>query len=156
MKLSYDYIVEYFKENGVDVLTTYNESINSKSKLIVKDTEGYFGLTSFDFFREDKSFKPFSTHNPYTIKNIQLYIDKNNIGGKILSREYNGLNHDLLFECGCGNKFRVSWHHFKCSDQTKCRDCNVSSYRGKKANSFDDLQAVLDEQEYGLIGGAVS
>lgn len=153
MKLSYDYIVKYFKDNEVDVITKDDQHINSKSKLIVKDKDGYFGLTSFDFFREEKSFKPFSTHNPYTIKNIQLYIEKNGIGGKILSKEYLGLNYDLLFECNCGNTFKVSWHHFKCSNQIRCRDCNVLSYRDKKSNSFDDLQVVLNEQGYSLIDG---
>lgn len=153
MKLNFNDVIGYFKKYNINVLIKPNEYKNTKEKLFVIDEHNYLGLVSFDVFRTDKSFKPFSSHNPYTIQNIQTYINNNNIGCKILSEKYEGLNENLLFECDCGNLFEVSWHHFKCSSQTKCRKCNLLSYREKRCNTFDDLQNVLDEQHCKLING---
>lgn len=153
LRITYEDCLRGFNDYGYTLLTKEKDYKNTHSKVVVMDSEGYYGVISYDVFKQDHSFKPFSAHNPYTIKNIKKYLENNNIKTKLLSKEYFGLDYKLKFECPCGNEFEVSWHHFKCANQTKCRECNIDSYREKKANSAEDLNKVLLDNECIMFNG---
>jgi hypothetical protein len=152
-KIQYEECKREFNKYGYKLITPENEYKHSHEKVTLVDENGYYGVISYDIFRYDHAFKPFSTHNPYTIQNIKKYIKINNIDSILVSKKYNGLDRKLRFKCSCGNEFEVSWHHFKCANQTKCRACNVESYREKRLNSEKDLNRVLEENECFLFKG---
>lgn len=152
-KFSYERLKKEFNKKGYKLLTSKEDYKNTHEKVTLIDKNGYYGYMTYDVFRYDNGFKPFSKHNPYTLQNIKRYLELNNIGSKLLSIEYFGLDHKLKFKCDCGKEFEVSWHHFKCANQTKCRDCNVESYREKKMNSEKDLKEVLYDNNCTLFKG---
>lgn len=96
-KHSVEFIELFFIKHGyLPLLENYE---NSKSKLIVSDINGYKFITTYTLCKSGKFPHKFSKNNPYTIHNINLWVELNNLNLVLLSNEYNGDNEKLKWKC---------------------------------------------------------
>ena len=103
--------VKLYCENlGYDLLD--DEYKNNLIKLTLIDKEGYLYSISFGNLTQGKHPYKFNKYNPYTIQNINHYIDLNVKGYKLLSNNYINCDKKLLFQCPEGHKFEMSWDNF--------------------------------------------
>ena len=85
---------------------------NNLIKLTLQDKEGYLYSISFGNLTQGKIPSKFSKFNPYTIQNINYFINLNIKGYKLLSNNYINCDKKLLFQCPEGHKFEMSWDNF--------------------------------------------
>jgi len=110
-KLTYEYIKEYIINLGYELIS--EKYVNANSKLILKDKEGYYYfIIWFDIFIGSIPNK-FHKSNPYTIKNIKLWLKLNNKEFELISDEYEKASIKLKWKClkeECGEEFKSSWN----------------------------------------------
>jgi len=70
---------------------------NGKKFVIVKDLNGYYYAGDFYNMRKYTPHK-FHTSNPYSLNNIRLYLELNNLPYNLLTKIYKGNDKHLLFE----------------------------------------------------------
>jgi len=86
--------------------------INARSKLILKDNEGYFLNSSLDNLKHGYIPMRFHKNNPYTIKNIKHWLKLNNKLFELVSNEYINSSKLLKWKClkeDCNDYFYLSW-----------------------------------------------
>jgi hypothetical protein len=86
---------------------------NSGSKLIIKDTEGYYYYLSLYHLLKSNNLNKFDAGNKFTIHNIKLWCKKNNKPFELLSVVYEGNKKSLEWKClkeNCGEIFKASWN----------------------------------------------
>ena len=114
--LTQEEIEKEIKKRGYILMDKY---INSSTKMTLKDKEGYLYSITWNSFQQKSEPKPFHKSNPYTIQNIQNYLDLNMKGYKLLSIEYKGITNKLKFKCNKGHIFTSTWdsisHGQRCS-----------------------------------------
>lgn len=64
--------------------------------------------------------------NPYSLHNINLYLQLNNI--KTRAIDFTSAKENVLFECGCGEKFGRIWFVVKNSKENVCPKCTQKIY----------------------------
>lgn len=96
--------------------------------------------------------KIFSKHNPYTIENINLYIQKNSYTCKLLTEEYIDARTKMLFQCECGKEYYANLDALR---QGK-RYCNFCA-KSKRYDGLVDynklIQQECDRRGYTLLPG---
>jgi len=86
--------------------------IRAYNKLIFKDSEGYFYALSLVTLQQQGVPEIFGKTNPYTLQNIELWCTFNNKPFILVSKEYNGSDKKLEWQClKCGEKFKCDWGH---------------------------------------------
>jgi len=108
--ITYEKIKENIKKLGYDLIS--KEYKNMKSKIIVKDFDGFYYVTEWRKLREKCFPAKFHISNPYTIKNIKLWLNLNNKSFILLSDTYEGCQEKLKCKClkkECGEKFEITW-----------------------------------------------
>lgn len=156
-KYTIEEIYNYFKSRNLEIIDISNYK-NSKSKITIRDTEGYLYLLSpNEFMQYNSTFKPFATFNPYTILNIKQFLKNGNYKNKLISTKYKGTDSKLTFTCAeCEKEYEVSFKHFRNSNQIFCRRCakeNSIKGRRKNINEIKELFAkkgfvILSEEGY--------
>jgi very-short-patch-repair endonuclease len=116
---------------GLEIVGSY---INKKTKVYLKDPDGYlFNVTPKDVLRGGLPLK-FVTSNIFTIQNIKLWCHKNNKPFKLISETYENNLINLTWKCNknnCGEVFETNWNNVLqgsgctyCSGQkTSLRNC---------------------------------
>ena len=98
---------------------------NEKHQLFVNviDNNGFSGRVQFKDLRRRKKLALFHQSNPFTIKNINLWLDKNNKNFLLISKEYkNAATHKLEWYCfKCSEIFFMNWAMVK--DNCGCSVC---------------------------------
>jgi len=109
-KLNYNDVKKYVESIGYNLIDkTY---INARIKLVFTDHEGYFLSSSFDNLKHGYIPMRFHKNNPYTIKNIKLWLIINDKPFILLSDKYINSNELLKWKClkpTCGDTFNLSW-----------------------------------------------
>lgn len=83
---------------------------NRESKIVVMNKEGYMGLCRIGSLMNNQDVKFFFSKNPYTLYNIELWISKNNLPYKLLSKEYINSNTKMAMLCPKHGVFYISWN----------------------------------------------
>ncbi|MDD4779018.1 MAG: hypothetical protein PHT02_00245 [Tissierellia bacterium] len=94
---------------------------NSLHHLLAYTIEGYKIYIKYGNLNKTNNFNPFSKYNPYTIENIQKYLDLNLSGYKIISKKYKNAQEKLEFMCTQGHDFCLSWNQIQ--QGLKCIVC---------------------------------
>lgn len=151
---NYDYVEErrnsleeYQKIASQSGLKILSESIdNLHSKVIVEDKEGYKGQMWAVTLLRGSSFEKFSCRNPYSIWNINHYIELKELKNKVPEQSYTGTKQLIKIQCECGNYFETTVGHFM-NGVTRCKECRKDdsfiSSRVKewlKENNIDFVQ----------------
>ena len=120
-KFSIDYIKKYYIEH--DLLVLENEYTGVKQRINVQDNQGYLSKVSYNSLKASGGYEIFSKNNPYTIYNINKYIELNGIKCKLASEKYLGSKKKLDFECECGDTFTTTLNNFLHQNKIKCDRC---------------------------------
>jgi hypothetical protein len=121
--------------DGYKLLKPYK---NATSYIDIEDEYGYrYKTTGYSFNRND-SLMRFTSSNPYTINNIRIYLEINNIPIKLLSNNYMDSKELLWWECKCGNKFERCWNGVFSQNQIRCNDCckKIMKEKGSHSQTF--------------------
>lgn len=123
-------VKKIFNDKGYELMEDY---INVKTKMKVKDNNGYLLNCSLDLFLNGTP-QIFHKCNPYTIENIKLWIKLNNKKYKLKSEVYVNNSDYLLLECPIHGEFKMSWNNMlhgnncsKCYDEVR-GDYKIFSY----------------------------
>ncbi|MDT9337765.1 hypothetical protein P3F01_15505 [Clostridium perfringens] len=82
---------------------------NPRTKMAMKDSKGYKYSLSLEGLKLSKTPYKFVKYNPYTIENIELWLEQNLNGYKILSDEYKDTHSKLCFQCNEGHIFYMAF-----------------------------------------------
>lgn len=98
---------------------------NRRSKLTIQDEFGYkYTQYTYRLVNGKGTFVRFHSNNPFTIHNIQIWLNEFASGYKILSTEYINTFEKLLFECPDGHQFKCSWDKIQVGQ--RCTVCQLS------------------------------
>lgn len=118
IKFTYDYVKNFINNTNYYLLLS-DEYFGRDEYLVVCDIYDYKYKTTFSNFciqmkRKCKLYEV-SPYNPFSINNIQNYIENNNLKIKYHSGKYiNDTSKNLSFQClNCGNFFDSSWGYIK-------------------------------------------
>ena len=121
----------------------FNEYVNSKSKLLALNSEGYKIEMALKELKKGKTPNAISKFNRYSIENIQLYCKKNNIDIKLLSNKYKTSTENLKWECSCGNIFETAWNTFKNMNKHYCNECGFKKCGLGKYINIEEVKSSL-------------
>ena len=130
------------------------EYINNTSKLIIKDSEGYYYLITYGNLCSNHVPAKVHKSNPYTIQNIQLWTELNKKTFKIVSdQEFTGSNDNLKWECfKCTEIFKATWSNIsKISENRGCSIC--SGHQVGLSNCLETLNPVLASEWHPIKNG---
>lgn len=120
-KLTTEYIREEVRKRGYKLIGGY---INAKTKITLEDEKGYLYNIKWNGFKRCKDPCKFHQTNPYTIKNIKLWMKTNAIGYELISTEYKSSHEKLIFKCPkCKQEFDSSWDDFHSGK--RCHYCSI-------------------------------
>lgn len=118
-RLTQEFVEIELAKKGYKLIGKY---VNSSTKIILQDEEGFLYVTIWDSFKQGCEPWMVSPNNPYSIQNIQHYLDLNLKEYKLLSTEYKSVKSELEFMCDKGHKFTSTWD--KISHGYRCSVCN--------------------------------
>jgi hypothetical protein len=92
----------------------------------------------------------FHKHNPYTIQNINHYLELNNIKTKLLSTEYNNNTTPLQWKCQCGEVFSRNWRSFY-HGEGECIYCIRKRKGAKERIDIDEIKNTVSEMGLNIV-----
>lgn len=122
----YEDMLEIFKRNGLTpLMEKHDNAIPVKQRIDSIDSDGYKVRATIDKLksRQDKP-RPFSSHNPHTIENIQKFINDNDLGFIVISDKFVKNSSSIKMICPKGHLFGVAWSDFK--RRKRCTKCYCS------------------------------
>lgn len=119
-RLSQEFIENELSKNGYTLLS--KEYINANTKLILQDKEGYIYSVRWGGLQQGQKTYKVNSSNPYSLQNIQHYLDLNLKGYKLLSTEYKDNRSELKLKCDKGHEFTSTWDYI--SRGCKCNVCS--------------------------------
>lgn len=130
----YDFIKVYniFKDN--DLLLIDDIYINNSTKMVCEDKDGYKGKISLHQLLSGNKFCRFHKSNPFSIYNLNLFLEKQGCKTRIIDSEYRGNQYNYNFRCECGKIFKRSIDGIVYNNSFYCLDCikyRKSSYHLK-------------------------
>ena len=135
-------VKKIFKEHGLELLE--NEYINNHTKMKAKiiDTEY---LTTVELANLLSGQKWYIVHksNPYSMYNIKIYLQNNNIPLEILTDEYINNSTKFKVKCACGKTYETTWASI-CNKKKYC--CNECSNKKRK-----EKQKIANEKIFELF-----
>ena len=93
---TYDYIKNYVNNLGFNLLSENYK--NNNQKLILEDDNGYLYYVRFMSILQGITNSKFHKSNPYTIYNIKLWLNINNIDLELISNTYKGSDQYLILK----------------------------------------------------------
>lgn len=103
--------------------------VSSKSKMHCIDEYGYEYSLTLDNIQDRRtvSFARYSTRNPYTLHNLNLFIKENELECELLSTENPKSEKDKLeFRCKCGKHYFLCYNHLLINQKDTCNECGES------------------------------
>jgi hypothetical protein len=128
-KFSYDFVANYFKSAGCDLLET--SYVNNHTPMQYRCNCGNVSKISFSHFKEGKrcrscGVKKLSVAQKFSFDYVNDYFRNN--GCVLLSEDYINQTAKLSYICVCGNKSTISFKNFKRG--VRCRECYLVSNKG--------------------------
>ena len=151
--------IKLFLDKNNSNMELINEYKNSKTKLILKDNNGYLYTQLWSGLQYLQIPSIAYKDNPYSIYNINLWCKLNNKPYKLLSTKYIKNNKLLLWKClneYCGEEFKMCWGNI--SQGQNCSYCKESKGE-RKIKEILKENLISHDKEYtfddlvGLKGG---
>lgn len=145
-------VIDAFKIRELSIINI--EEYKGKDSLLdCYDKKGYFYRISLSNVTDNrtKNLKIVGKNNPYSIQNIQNYININNGTSKIISKEYKSVGEKLEFVCECGNKFKMPWYQLINCKKFICNDCALLIRADKRATDKEEIEKIVNDLNYKLI-----
>lgn len=149
-KYDYETVKNMFNEKGYILLEKSYK--NPKTKMKIKDENGYKYSQTLTNLQKGRHFNRFNKFNPYTIENIQLWLDKNAKGYKIVSNKYLQTHSKLEFKCNEGHLFQMAFADLQ--QGQRCSKCKYIKNGNRCRSTFRDVNAYVESIGYTLISKA--
>ena len=146
----------YFKNNNLDFEVLDEEFLGADKKMTFRDKEGYYYSYVLNNILKDNGHNIVHTGNEYSIRNIQLFIDKLGLKLTVLSEEYKGKDCNIKLYCPKHGEFETTWDTINKSSKSEvptiCRKCNFDNRKGEKNSNWnggiteinDYLRKIID------------
>jgi len=112
-KLTYEEVYNIIESFGYILIDSIY--LNNKSKMNIKDKDGYLYYTILDNLRNGHLPKKFGEYNPHTIHNIKLWCKLENKSFELIdNQEYTHSKNNLKWRClkeECGEIFEAHWNN---------------------------------------------
>lgn len=144
---SMEQVKDLIKNKPYKMLEETYTSISKKFTAITPD--GYKVIINRNNIYTDTNPEIFYKGNPYTIENIGHYLLLNGINLKIISKEYNGNNDELLWKCKCGKIFRRSWNRVLCGS-AECKECSTLKRSLRQRIPIQEIEDTIHKKGYYL------
>lgn len=116
-KYTYEEVKEYIESLGYMLLSDIY--INSNTKLIFKDKEGYYYTSNLNNLKNSKSPWLVHTSNPYSLQNIKLWLKLNNKPYILVTDNYDKNNISMVFKDSLGYYYVSSWANLYSKSELK-------------------------------------
>lgn len=141
-------IINNFLLNSNSEFVTSGESFRHKKeiKYILINSIGYKVVTNKDNLLRGKSPYIFGKSNPYTVENIRIWMNKNNIPFNMISNEYYGSRGKLSFECRKHGSFTLSWEALQ--KGCRCERCTTERINADKKFDIEEVKENILSMGY--------
>jgi len=143
-KLTYEYVYNYFLENGCELLE--KEYVNYKTKMKYRCSCGNISSITFGNFKMGKRCSKCSGNKRYTINEIREICENN--GFELLSNEYKNMDSKLTVKCQNGHVIQIRFSQIKRGDNCSYCSGNRKFTYEEIYNYFKDHGCELLEKEY--------
>ncbi len=121
-KLTYEYVKNYFKKQGCELLEEEHKNAHHKMKYICNC--GKENKISFANFKKGQRCKKCggkksANQRKYTFEFIYNYFKEQ--GCELLEKEYINSHAKMKYRCSCGNISKIKFGHFK--NGHRCKNC---------------------------------
>lgn len=113
---------------------------SNNTKMPCHDKDGFKYLIKMDDYRIGRHPYKYVKSNPFTIENIQMVLDKETDGTKILDTEYINTKTKMRFMCSCGSIFEMCLSSFV-SGKRYCNYCSKS----KRYDNLTDYYGIVND-----------
>ena len=148
-KLTYEYVRDYFKEQGCEMLD--EEYINNKTRIKYKCNCGDVSRIRFTDFKEGRRCKKCGNNkNSESQKLSYDYVSQffTNRGCELLEHNYINNLVKMRYRCSCGNISTIRFSEFHAgAKRRKCSGCEKYTYEYMK-KFFSDRNCELLETSY--------
>lgn len=143
-KYTNDYISNFFKENGCELLSIYSDA---RSKVDYKCSCGNISKTSWDVFRKGHRCHEcmknrLSEKFRFTYEYVKKYFEENNC--ELLEGKYKNKETPLKYKCSCGRISKISFGSFRCG--RRCVDCG-----GRKKLTYEYVKNYFEKFDCELL-----
>lgn len=146
--------LDFIKNKGFEPLEELPLELGVKTdkfKLIDKDGYKYF-LTISNLKDKRSNHAIVKSFNPFSIENIQTFINNNGSKTKVMSKEWESGKDKITLECErCGRIYNVRWYHLFSDHKFQCNKCGYANPYNKK--SIDDTERLCRKHKYSIIDG---
>lgn len=121
-KITEKEIIETFNKYGYEVLEIHE--VRNQGKVTCIDKDGYKYYTCANLLKCDRRPEPYNKFNPYTLENVQHFLDVESNGSKLLTEEYINCRQSLRITCeDCGKPIEKHWGNIIQGKYFKCKEC---------------------------------
>ena len=143
-KLTYDYVKNYFKEQGCELLKKKYK--NNITKMKYRCSCGNISKICFASFKKGHRCMECGAKK-HTFKYIKDYFNRHNC--QLLEKEYINNSTKMKYKCSCGNISKICFHNFK--QGQKCKKCGTEKSKEKQKHSFKYIQKYFQEKNCILL-----
>lgn len=148
-KYTFEEAKQIVENRGLYLLQDYYT--NNRTKILVSNDFGYKGFTTLDNIISGKQPSWVYKGNPYSIQNIQLFLDSKKEGTKLLSSEYKNQKQKLKLQCKCGKIYYKTWSDLINETYTSCNDCIAKTRGQKRQIDYEELKIRAEENGLFLL-----
>ena len=141
---------DIFTARGYNLLS---EEYHSNKEYLIFEKDGYYYYNTLNGFTKTDNPKKWSIRNPYSLQNLQKYLNEQGATCVVLSQEYD--YNCVRLKCECGNEYEVDISNLLRTKQYKCPSCGRKSMASKHRKDelyFEELDKYklkfVDENEY--------
>ena len=114
---------------------------NTQTKMQCHDSDYFKYLVSLDSLLTGRMPYKYSKFNPFSIHNIQMVLDNETDGVKILSKVFHNSLEKMEYQCSCGEIFKMDNSQFV-SGKRYCNHCAKS----KRYDGKTDYNALIKDK----------
>ena len=144
-KLTYEYVYNYFEEQGCELLET--EYINDSILMRYICKCGNQNHIRFSNFRSGRRCRICGENQKHTFEDVKKYFKKNEC--VLLERKYTNANTRMEYLCSCGKRSKISFSDFKKGN--RCKACGIDKRRKSRTLSYEYVKKYFKEQKCELL-----
>lgn len=154
MKYNLEIIKEKFYDFGY--ILDADKYTSSSVKMPCHDKDGFRYMLNYDSVRTNRHPYRFHKSNKFAIENIQMILDRETDGVKILEENINNSRTKMKFLCSCGKEFYMPLTQFVTDGKRYCNSCAKS----KRYDGVFDYNAAIkkkcNDSNYTLLSDNVT
>lgn len=149
----YEYIHDFIKQTGCELLTEYKETITIDDIVKIKCHCGnIFNIRFADFRRKKiKQCNVCSGILEIDMDYVRDYVKNNSDCELVSNGEYKNAYDKLEFKCGCGDTFITTFLAFKYGNQHQCKKCGYLITASKTKLNYQEVKTRIESNGNKLL-----